>query len=189
MSLARPAICRGCPGDPRTSGHQAWLWGGHVPPHGPKNAQLLVVGIAPAEAEELQGIPFVGPSGKKAEIAIEWAESSARKLGLTGPLRIRWMNMVNCRTRKPGKSKSWINRDPTAAEFRACAQRFLLPELRFTTARAILILGQLPFDLIVKPLGVRQHALPKTHHKYIFGLCMGHRNSINRSLILQEVKP
>lgn len=174
--ISRPSICFGCPGDPRTSGHLASLWGGHVPPWGPLDCDLLVIGIAPAEEEEIQGRPFVGPSGKKARIAIDWAAEGR-------PLRVRWLNIVNCRTRKPGLSQRWINRDPTAAEFRACAGRWLVPELRSTQARAILLLGQLPFDLVLKPLGLRAHGLPHTGHKFTFALCMGHRNSIPRSLL------
>lgn len=175
--IARPRMCIGCPGDPRTSGYQAWLWGGHVPPYGPQNADMLVVGIIPGEEEEVQGRPFVGPSGKKIRHAIDWA-SEGREL------RVRWMNIVNCRTRKPGKSQKWINRDPTALEFRECAKRFLLPELRATHAKVILLLGQLPFELVLQPLGLRLHNLPRSRHKYTFALCMGHRNYIPRRMIL-----
>lgn len=171
----RPKICLGCPGDPRTSSYLSLLWGGHVPPWGPADAELLVVGIAPAEEEERQGIPLVGPSGKKVHLAIDWARERRA-------LKIRKMNIVNCRTRKPGLTRSWINRDPTAAEYRACAERWLIPELRKTRAKSILLLGQLPFDFLLKKLGVGLHKLPKSH-KFTFPLCMGHRNYIPRSLL------
>lgn len=171
----RPQICLGCPGNPKTPGHLPTLWGGHVPPSGPLDAQLLIIGIAPAEEEERQGIPLVGPSGKKVHLAIDWALEGRS-------LKIRKLNIVNCRTRKPGVSRTWINRDPTAVEFRACAERFLIPELRKTRAKAILILGQVPFDLFLKKLGVQLHNLPKIH-KFSFALCMGHRNYIPREMI------
>ncbi len=173
----RPSICDGCSGNPKTSTHKPAIWGDHVPPYGPLDAQLLVIGIAPAEVEEQTGIPLTGPTGKKVDIAINWALGGR-------PIRIRKMNIVNCRTCKPGLSKSRINRDPTAAEFRECAQRWLLPELRTTKAKAILLCGQLPFDLVLKPLGVKHHMLPKQKNKYTFALCMGHRNPIPRSIIL-----
>lgn len=175
MIRKRPQKCLGCPGDPRTPGHLGSLWGGHVPPWGSEDAQLLVIATSGGEEEERRGIPLVGPSGKKIHLAIDWAAENR-------PLKIRKLNMVNCRTKKPGISRSWINRDPTAMEVRACVERFLVPELKKTKAKAILVVGQIAFDFYLRKLGIELHNLPRIN-KYTFGLCMGHRNYIPRGMI------
>ena len=36
-----------------------------VPPVGPKDAKIAIVGESPGKKEVQQGIPFVGPSGNK----------------------------------------------------------------------------------------------------------------------------
>lgn len=171
----RPSKCRGCPGHPKTSGYNLNYFGEFVPPCGPANADMLAIGIAPGEDEETRGVPFVGPAGKKLHTAIDWARAGRK-------LTIRKMNIFNCRTKKPGLWKDFVNRDPTAQEFRECAQRWLIPELQQTQAKVVLLLGGLPFDLVLKPAGVEFHRLPKVKHKFTFALCMGHRNVVPRGV-------
>lgn len=173
--IERPNICLGCPGHPTSEGYSANLMGKFVPPSGPLDAQLLLIGIAPGEDEENKGIPFVGPSGHKIHTAIGWALEGRS-------LRIRKLNAVNCRTKKLGLYKSFVNRDPTAREYRECAKRFLQPELQRTKAKVILTLGQFPFDRLIQPAGVTFWNLPKVRNKYTFALCMGHRNRLPRKV-------
>ncbi len=171
----RPKICLGCPAHPASAEHNPALTGEFVPPFGPADAQLLMVGIAPGEDEERKGEPFVGPSGHKAKTAITWALDGRE-------LKVRKLNAVNCRTTKTGLGGYRINRDPTAREYRECAKRFLLPELEKTQAKAILVLGQYPFDMLLQRVGIRYHRLPRVHHKFTFALVMGHRNVLPRRL-------
>lgn len=160
---------------PKSEGYRIDFSGEFVPPFGPLDADLLMVGIFPAEDEERKGEPFVGPSGHKVMTAINWARGSRI-------LKIRKLNAVNCRTKKPGQYKDFINRDPTIREFRECAKRFLLPELKVTKAKVILVLGQLPFDFLLAGAGIKHHGLRRINSKYTFAMCMGHRNVLPRDL-------
>jgi len=175
--IKRPRMCLGCPAHPESPDYKASLTGEFVPPHGPLDADMLMIGIAPGEDEERKGEPFVGPSGHKAHTAITWALEGRE-------IKIRKLNAVNCRTKKQGLYKSFINRNPTAREYKECAKRFLLPELQRTKAKAILTLGQFPFDMLLQRAGITYHTLPRVHHKYTFALCMGHRNVLPRRLFL-----
>ena len=175
----RPPECVGCPLDPSTPGYDPLTGGGFVPPAGERSAPLLVVGIAPAEVEEQRGIPLCGPSGKKLDSALTWALDGRR-------LEVRKLNAVNCRTSKVGLAGEVINRDPTAHELRECGKRFLLPELASTTARVILVLGQLVFDHLLKPRGVALHRLPRVGHRFTFALTMGHRTKLPQTLFQED---
>lgn len=178
MLTKRPPKCKGCICHPKTVGYNPNLTGGFVPPFGPADANLLMIGIAPGEDEVAKGEPFVGPSGFKVHTAITWALD-----GRSG-LIIRKLNCVNCRTYKVGLGGGFVNRDPTAREFKECAKRFLLPEIRKTKAKVVLTLGQYPFDHLLQRAGIAFHNLPRVRHKYTFALVMGHRNVLPRGLFV-----
>jgi uracil-DNA glycosylase len=66
------------------------------------------------------------------------------------------MNLVQCRTVREGRTKL-INRDPTAAEIRKCAQRWLepffdsQPDRDVETSPWVLALGELAFRYLAGP--------------------------------------
>jgi uracil-DNA glycosylase len=80
-----------------------------VPPCGPVNASIMIVGEAPGADEESKGIPFVGASGQELD----------RMLGEAGISRSECFITNVCRTRPPGnditkffaKSKAQSTRD------------------------------------------------------------------------------
>jgi uracil-DNA glycosylase len=165
--LLRPDRCDGCP--------LARGPGGFVPPictcpgcrEGDRLAEgigctagLIAVGIAPGEEEERRQEPFVGPAGRLLTGAFKHVGIAAS---------VRKMNLVQCRTVREGRTKL-INRDPTAAEIRECAQRWLKPVLENlqyeisgdnygngvagkvpATSRWVLALGELAFRYLAGP--------------------------------------
>lgn len=95
-----------------------------VPPSGPENARLIVVGEAPGAVEVEQGKPFVGPSGTLLEYALKQAD--------VDPELVYKTNVVMCRPEN--------NREPDFTEIEACRPR-LLAELESVQA-PVLALGK-----------------------------------------------
>lgn len=108
------------------------------------------------------------------------------------------MNLVQCRTTKIGLRGIRINRDPTAKEIRACATRFLWPELAGTVAKVIDPLGQLAYEWLTFYRAVRKGETPIHNPKLLppslktpgglagpFSKGMGHRIRIRRDLYIQ----
>jgi uracil-DNA glycosylase family 4 len=140
MKHLRPPKCDLCPLHPSHPKYNADLCGDHIPPAGPLDADLMVVGMSGGEEEEERGEPFVGPSGRKLKVALEVMAAGR-------PLRVRKYNLVNCRTKRKGLQGDFINRDPTAKEIRECTRRWLLPEL-LTTSALVVPLGQMAYDFL-----------------------------------------
>jgi uracil-DNA glycosylase family 4 len=110
-----------------------------IPGDGPIDAELLVVGIAPGGAEDREGRPFVGQSGKLLRSVLE-----------ENALVARLTNVARCRPPE--------NRDPTAAEMRACRIYFEdevrnMPRLKYAVA-----LGSLPMKALGVPGSVTDFA-------------------------------
>lgn len=78
---------------------------------------ILMVGEAPGKAEDLLGIPFVGPSGRILNAAIDKARILA---GLAVAPRIFITNICACR---PTDEFQGANREPTGEEAWACWER------------------------------------------------------------------
>jgi uracil-DNA glycosylase len=101
---------------------------------GSLRAQWLVVGEAPGEQEDRQGLPFVGPSG-------ELLDAMLRALDLTraedGPAsearRVYIANTLKCRP--PG------NRNPAPDELMRC-EPFLVRQIALLKPRIILAMGR-----------------------------------------------
>jgi len=94
-------------------------------------APLLIVGEAPGEDEVLQGVPFVGKSGKDLrEIFCD--------VGLL-PEMFFLTNSVQCRPTKMGFKNRLVNRAPTKAESLACFPHLvaLLDEMKPTVVLAV----------------------------------------------------
>jgi len=78
---------------------------------GPADARLMVVGEAPGEQEDRQGIPLVGPAGKLFNEAITQAGLDREELYLTNTVKHRpWVE-------QRGRPK---NRAPKQSEIKAC---------------------------------------------------------------------
>lgn len=82
------------------------------------DAPLLIVGEAPGEDEVLQGIPFVGKSGKD-------LRQIFYDVGLL-PEMYYLTNSVHCRPTKAGYKGRLVNRSPTKAESLACHPYLML---------------------------------------------------------------
>jgi len=131
-----------------------------VPPFGPENARLLIVGLAPGmHGANATGRPF---TGDYAGILLyrtlhaygfsNQAEAVARDDGLT-LLDCRITNAVKC---LPPQNK------PTPAEIRGC-NRFLAQEIEVVAPELILALGRIAHDAVLRALGLRPARYPFGH--------------------------
>jgi uracil-DNA glycosylase family 4 len=168
IGTTRPKACPlDCPLHPRSKYHNPMRSGGFVPPKLRPLSKLLIVGIGPGEEEEQGREPFIGPSGRYASRALEWASGQEPLLVYSK------INVVNCRTVKPGKQKSFINRTPpTIIEMRACYHAHLRPALRRSWA-CVAIFGADAYKFLVPTMDVRDGRSMKLFD--VFGKAMGHR--------------
>ena len=101
---------------------------------GNEHAQLMIVGEAPGEQEDLQGEPFVGQAGKL-------LDNMLRAIGLTrsaGPpgqeaRQVFIANTLKCRPPR--------NRNPEPAETARCAP-YLVRQIELVRPRALLAMGR-----------------------------------------------
>ena len=100
---------------------------------GDPDADLMIVGEAPGQREDEQGIPFVGPSGKLLETL----------LGEIGLHRsdVYIGNVVKCRPPR--------NRDPRPEEIDACGD-YLRTQLRLVDPAVVLTLGNFSSKLLLR---------------------------------------
>jgi uracil-DNA glycosylase len=109
---------------------------------GAQRAHWMVVGEAPGEQEDRQGLPFVGPSG-------ELLDAMLRALGLTraedGPAsdaqRVYIANTLKCRP--PG------NRNPAPDELARC-EPFLVRQIALLQPRIILAMGRFAVQALLR---------------------------------------
>ncbi len=116
-----------------------------VPGVGNARAHWMVVGEGPGEQEDLQGEPFVGPSGQLLD-AMLGALGLFRRAG-DASRQVFIANSVKCRP--PG------NRNPTSDELRACAP-FLQGQLALIKPRIVLALGRFAVQAVLgseEPIG------------------------------------
>src|SRR5271166_1453154 len=92
---------------------------------GNQQASLCVVGESPGEDEDLQGLPFVGKSGKL-------LDETLSDLGLDVTKDIYVCNIIKCRP--PG------NRKPSDEETNSCAD-YLEEQLKLLNPKVIIALG------------------------------------------------
>ncbi len=106
---------------------------------GSTQAQWLIVGEAPGEQEDLQGLPFVGKSG-------QLLDSMLRAIGLTrGDARpeqqVYIANTIKCRP--PG------NRNPQPDELAQC-EPFLIRQLALLQPRIIVAMGRFAVQSLLR---------------------------------------
>ncbi|HSG27418.1 MAG TPA: uracil-DNA glycosylase, partial [Candidatus Krumholzibacterium sp.] len=80
---------------------------------GNPDANLMVIGEAPGDHEDVTGRPFAGRSGEIIDMYLESFNSSRDEVFIT--------NMVGCRPTEPDKAQQ--NRAPSKQEIAACLPR------------------------------------------------------------------
>lgn len=97
---------------------------------GNPEADILIIGEAPGQNEDEQGLPFVGKSGQLLEKILASVQLDPEK-------DIYIANIIKCRP--PG------NRKPTAKEIEAC-KPYLLEQIRLVNPKIILLTGATAFQ-------------------------------------------
>ena len=122
---AAAMTCRGC---------HLWTLGTQtVFGEGPKTAHVMIVGEQPGDQEDRAGHPFVGPSGKLLDRALEEAKIDRDDVYVTNAVKhFKW--------ERGAKSARRIHKKPNDAEIRAC-HPWLDEELRLVQPKVIVALG------------------------------------------------
>ena len=101
---------------------------------GNKNADILFVGEAPGEREDLSGTPFVGRAGQLLDKFLAAVDIDRDSVYIA--------NILKCRPPK--------NRDPLPAEEDACID-FLRDQVRLIRPKIIVCLGRISAMRLIKP--------------------------------------
>jgi len=159
---------RDCPRCPRlVAFRQTWrerepTWfNAPVPSFGPRDARLLVVGLAPGlRGANRTGRPFTGDYagellyGTLKDFGFARGEFEARADDTLELVDARITNAVRC---VPPENK------PTPKEIATCRD-FLAPTIReMPRLRAIVALGRIAHDTVVKALGAKNSSVPFAH--------------------------
>jgi len=121
---AAAARCRGC--DLWVNATQT-VFG-----EGPRTADVMLVGEQPGDQEDLQGHPFVGPSGQLLDAALDAAGIDRSRVYVTNSVK-HFKFVVIERGRR-------LHKKPNAAEVRAC-NPWLQEEIRLVKPRVVVALG------------------------------------------------
>lgn len=122
---AASMTCRGC---------HLWTLGTQtVFGEGPKRARVMIVGEQPGDQEDRAGHPFVGPSGKLLDRALEEAGIDRGDVYVTNAVKhFKW--------ERGEKSARRIHKKPNDAEIRAC-HPWLEEEIRLVQPEVVVCLG------------------------------------------------
>ena len=122
---AASMTCRGC---------HLWTLGTQtVFGEGPKRARVMIVGEQPGDQEDRAGHPFVGPSGKLLDRALEEAGIDRGDVYVTNAVKhFKW--------ERGEKSARRIHKKPNDAEIRAC-HPWLDEEIRLVRPEVVVCLG------------------------------------------------
>jgi uracil-DNA glycosylase len=116
---------------------------------GNADAKILIIGEAPGEQEDAQGLPFAGAAGDKLNQMLSG-------IGLDRTKDVFLTNVVKCRP--PG------TRDPDPAEIAACAS-ILIGQLDIIAPKIVLLLGLVAAHALLKETGTIS-ALRAAAHEY-----------------------
>lgn len=125
------------------------LWKGTtlaVPGDGPKNAKIMLVGEAPGEKEDREGLPFVGNSGKFLDKMLNLAGLERKEVFITNTVKHR-----------PPQ-----NRAPQTSEIKMCKELWLDKQIEILKPRLIIILGGVALKTLT-----RETSVEKLHGKVI----------------------
>lgn len=141
---------------------------------------VLFIGEAPGESENVLGQPFVGPAGKLLDQIVERALQS---LELKEEPRIAFTNLVAC---FPRDAKKAGTNEPDAAEIKACSKRLeefiglcaprqvvcvgLLSSKWVNNMRVQLRLGDVPLAHVVHPAAILR--MPAAQQAFAIQKCM-----------------
>ena len=106
---------------------------------GNTGALLMLIGEAPGENEEKQGIPFVGKAGKNLDELLALSGIRREEIYIT--------NAVKFRPTTTGKSGRNINRKPTNDEISAF-RPFLIREIETVRPLIVATLGNVPLEAV-----------------------------------------
>jgi uracil-DNA glycosylase family protein len=122
---AAAMTCRGC---------HLWTVGTQtVFGEGPTSARVVIVGEQPGDQEDRAGHPFVGPSGKLLDRALEEAGIDRGDVYVTNAVKhFKW--------ERGEKSARRIHKKPNDAEIRAC-HPWLEEEIRLVKPEVVVCLG------------------------------------------------
>ena len=117
--------CRGC---------HLWRVGTQtVFGEGPAGATVMLVGEQPGDKEDLAGHPFVGPSGRLLDAALDAAKIDRGEVYVTNAVKhFKW--------ERGEKGKRRIHKTPNSSEIRAC-HPWLEAEIALVQPRVIVCLG------------------------------------------------
>lgn len=146
---------------------------------GNPKADLVIIGEAPGQDEDLQGLPFVGRAGQLLDRILLSIGLNSQDVFIT--------NILKCRPPN--------NRDPKAHEIDACSQ-FLNAQIKTIQPKIILSVGRISAQSLLKiqsPLGQlrgKQYLLPDTeipllvtyHPAYLL------RNPAEKAKVWQDMK-
>lgn len=104
-----------------------------VPGDGPAPCDILLVGEGPGEAEDKQGVPFVGRSGRL-------LREKLVELGQLDPGAIYWTNVVKCRSFAIEPSGKKKDAPPHPDCIRIC-RPYLDAQIRLVAPKVILVVG------------------------------------------------
>jgi DNA polymerase len=117
-----------------------------VPGDGAKDAKIMVVGEAPGEEEDRQGLPFVGRSGKILDGMLEIAGLDRKKVFIT--------NVV--------KHRPPQNRAPKSSEITVCTDMWLDKQIGILKPKLIIVLGGIALKALI-----RKGSVEKLHGEVI----------------------
>jgi uracil-DNA glycosylase family protein len=100
---------------------------------GPARARLIVVGEQPGDVEDREGVPFVGPSGKLFDRALEAAGIDRGDVYVTNAVK-------HFKFAREARTKRRIHKSPSTGEVRAC-RPWLEHEIALIGPEIILCLG------------------------------------------------
>jgi uracil-DNA glycosylase family protein len=110
---------------------------------GPRSALVMFVGEQPGNEEDLAGLPFVGPSGRLLDVALERAGIDRKDAYVTNAVKhFKWVPAE--------RGKRRIHKKPDRYEMRAC-HPWLEAELAVVTPRVIVALGATAADAVFGP--------------------------------------
>lgn len=114
---------------------------------------VLFVGEAPGESEDVIGRPFVGPAGHLLDKML------SEVIPQEAAIRVAITNLVGC---FPKKNKRQGNPEPSRESIRACAPR-LEEILKIGRPTGVIFLGKLPAKHLKKKLSDRYALLELVH--------------------------
>ncbi len=101
---------------------------------GNPESSLMLIGEAPGEQEDLQGVPFVGPAGKLLDDMLEIIDLDRTKIYIA--------NILKCRPPR--------NRDPQPQEMSAC-RPWLDRQIALVSPKMIVCLGRIAATALIRP--------------------------------------